>query len=93
MTAGSTTGRQAADLLLVGLRARFRKVTLVGADGGYRGRLVTWAKGKLQLTLEIVKRSSETFIYFSQAMLMSRRLARRAVPVPSADWSSWEAAA
>ncbi|WP_331745910.1 transposase [Streptomyces sp. NBC_00872] len=85
-------------------------------DGGYTGRLVDWAKEKLQLTLQIVKRSddmsgfvvlprrwcvertlgwlmrsrrlvrdfetlpasSETFVYFSMAMLMSRRLARTA---------------
>lgn len=131
VTAGNITDRQAAGLLLPGLRARFRKITLVWADGGYRGRLVTWAKEKLQLTLEIVKRSddmsgfvvlprrwvvertlgwlmrsrrlvrdfetlpasSETFIYFSLAMLMSRRLARRAAATPSVDWSSWQAAA
>ncbi|MFI5987908.1 IS5 family transposase [Streptomyces sp. NPDC051555] len=131
VTAGGITDRQAAHLVLPGLRARFRKITLVWADGGYRGRLVTWAKEKLQLTLEIVKRSddmsgfvvlprrwvvertlgwlmrsrrlvrdfetlpasSETFIYFSLAMLMSRRLARRAAATPSAEWSSWAAVA
>ncbi|WP_375792348.1 transposase [Streptomyces rhizosphaericus] len=96
--------------------ARFHKITLVWADGGYTGGLVTWVREKLQLTLQIVKRSddmdgfvvlprrwvvertlgwlmrsrrlvrdfetlrasSEAFIYFSQAMLMSRRLVRPA---------------
>ncbi|MEJ8632347.1 IS5 family transposase [Streptomyces sp. MS2.AVA.5] len=125
--AGDVTDRQAAQVLLPQLRARFRKITLVWADGGYTGRLVEWAWEKLRLTLEIVKRSddmtgfvvlprrwvvertlgwlmrtrrlardyetlpasSEAFIYFSQAMLMSRRLARPA----RSERSRWAAAA
>ncbi|MFF4796669.1 IS5 family transposase, partial [Streptomyces sp. NPDC001276] len=122
MCAADVTDRQAARATLPPLRARFHKITLVWADGGYTGRpwspghLVTWPKEKLQLTLQIVKRSddmkgfvvlprrwvvertlgwlmrsrrlvrdfetlpasSEAFIYFSQAMLMNRRLARPA---------------
>lgn len=132
VTAADVTDRQAARTLLPRLRERFRKITLVWADGGYTGRLVTWAKDKLQLTLEIVKRSddmkgfvvlprrwvvertlgwlmrsrrlvrdfeslpasSEAFIYFSQAMLMSRRLARLSTaPRPRAQRSRWTAAA
>ena len=114
VTAANVTDRQAARTMLPGLRTRFRDLTLVWADGGYTGALVTWAKEKLQLTLQIVKRSddmtgfvvlprrwvvertlgwlmrsrrlvrdfetlpasSEAFIYWSQIMLMSRRLAR-----------------
>ncbi|GAA3814999.1 IS5 family transposase [Streptomyces chiangmaiensis] len=128
--AADVTDRQAARVMLPRLRARFHTITLVWADGGYTGRLVTWAKEKLQLTLQIVKRSddmkgfvvlprrwvvertlgwlmrsrrlvrdfetlpgsSEAFIYFSQAMLMSRRLARpgsRRRP----EQSRWAAAA
>ena len=116
VTAANVTDRQAANVMLPYLRARFRKIVLVWADGGYTGRLVDWAKEKLQLTLQIVKRSddtsgfavlprrscvertlgwlmrsrrlvrdfetlpasSEAFVYFSMAMLMSRRLARTA---------------
>jgi transposase len=130
VTAANVTDRQAALVMLPCLRARFRKITLVWADGGYTGRLITWAKEKLQLTLEIVKRSddmsgfvvlprrwvvertlgwlmrsrrlvrdfetlpasSEAFIYFSQAMLMSRRLARTASR-PRQERSRWAAAA
>ncbi|MEV5880930.1 IS5 family transposase [Streptomyces sp. NPDC052101] len=130
VTAANVTDRQAARVMLPVLRTRFRKITLVWADGGYTGRLVTWAKEKLQLTLEIVKRSddtkgfvvlprrwcvertlgwlmrsrrlvrdfetlpasSEAFIYFSQAMLMSRRLARRASR-PQQEQARWAAAA
>jgi transposase len=124
VTAANVTDRQAARIMLPGLRERFRELTLVWADGGYTGRLVDWAKEKLQLTLQIVKRSddmkgfvvlprrwvvertlgwlmrsrrlvrdfealpesSEAFIYWSQTMLMSRRLARTTrttVPVNS----------
>ncbi|MFI1106207.1 IS5 family transposase [Streptomyces melanogenes] len=131
VTAGNVTDRQAARQLLPRLRERFQKITLVWADGGYRGRLVTWAREKLQLTLEIVKRSddmkgfvvlprrwvvertlgwlmrsrrlvrdfetlpasSEAFIYFSLAMLMSRRLARQAPVPPSAEQARWTVAA
>ncbi|MGI5135603.1 MULTISPECIES: IS5 family transposase [unclassified Streptomyces] len=57
--AADVTDREAARIMLPGQRARFRTVTLVWADGGYTGRLVTWAKEKLQLTLEIVKRSDD----------------------------------
>ena len=130
VTAGNVTDRQAARVMLPGLRARFRKIVLVWADGGYGGRLVDWAKEKLQLTVEIVKRSddmsgfvvlprrwvverslgwlmnsrrlvrdfetlpasSEAFCYFSQAMLISRRLARSASP-PRSERSRWAAAA
>lgn len=59
VTAANVTDRQAATAMLPVLRTRFRKSTLVWADGGYTGRLVTWAKEKLQLTLQIVKRSDD----------------------------------
>ncbi|MEC4021027.1 IS5 family transposase [Streptomyces sp. H27-D2] len=130
VTAANITDRQAARGMLPRLRTRFRKVTLMWADGGYTGRLVPWAQEKLQLTLQIVKRSddmtgfvvlprrwvvertlgwlmrsrrlvrdfetlptsSEAFIYFSQAMLMSRRLARPAGRTDP-EQARWAAAA
>jgi transposase len=128
--AADITDRQAAGVMLPQLRERFRKISLVWADGGYTGRLVDWARKKIQLTLQIVKRSddvtgfvvlprrwvaertlgwllrsrrlvrdfemlpasSEAFIYFSQAMLMSRRLAR-SPSRPRQERSRWAAAA
>jgi transposase len=42
------------------VRDRYRKITLVWADGGYAGRLVTWAAEQLRVTLQIVKRSEAT---------------------------------
>lgn len=128
--AADVTDRQAARGMLPCLRTRFPKITLVWADSGYSGRVVTWAKAKLQLTVQIVKRSnemkgfvvlprrwvvertlgwlmrsrrlvrdfetlpasSEAFIYFSQAMLLSRRLARPASR-SGRERSRWAAAA
>ncbi|MDV9171955.1 transposase [Streptomyces sp. W16] len=130
VTAGNVTDRQAARGMLPLLRTRFPKISLVWADGGYAGRLVTWAKEELQLTVQIVKRSddmkgfvvlpkrwvvertlgwlmrsrrlvrdfetlpasSEAFIYFSQAILLIRRLARPASR-PDREQSWWTAAA
>lgn len=45
--------------LLAGLRARFHTITLVWADGGYAGRLVTWAKTVLSMTVQVVKRTDD----------------------------------
>lgn len=39
------------------LHARFRKITLVWADGGYAVRLVTLARRAVQLTVQIVPRT------------------------------------
>lgn len=59
VTTASVHDSNAAVDLLERLRRRFKKITLVWADGGYAGRLVTWAKEKLQLTVQIVKRSDD----------------------------------
>ena len=37
-------------------RSRFPFVETVFADGGYAGRLVTWAKGKTHIAIEVVRR-------------------------------------
>ncbi|MET7551746.1 transposase [Streptomyces sp. NPDC005500] len=55
VTPADVTDRDAA----CGMLARHRKIRLVWADGGYAGRLVDWARQKLRLTLEIVKRSDD----------------------------------
>ncbi|MFD7053399.1 transposase [Streptomyces mirabilis] len=59
VTAASVQDRDAAGPVPARLRARFRKIQLVWAGGGYVGRLVIWAAEKLQLTFEIVKRSDD----------------------------------
>lgn len=45
--------------LLSLLRERFSTVTHVWADGGYAGRLVTFARKVLALTVEVVKRTDD----------------------------------
>lgn len=60
VTAASVQDRDGACPLLAVLRERFSTITLVWADGGYAGRLVTWATGVLRLTVTVVKRSGDT---------------------------------
>jgi transposase len=60
VTAAGMQDRDAAHRLLALLREHFSTISLVWADGGYAGRLVTWAKAVLQLTITIVKRTDDT---------------------------------
>jgi transposase len=60
VTAASTQDRQAAHPLLVLLRQRCSTISLVWADGGYTGRLITWAATTLRLTLTVVKRTPDS---------------------------------
>jgi transposase len=60
VTAASVQDRDGACRLLAVLRERFSTITLVWADGGYAGRLVTWACQVLALTVTIVKRNDDT---------------------------------
>ena len=59
VTAGSVQDRDAARPLLWNLRRAFPTVKLAWADGGYAGKLVTWAKTQLSLAVEIVKRPDD----------------------------------
>ncbi|MDQ3761388.1 MAG: IS5 family transposase [Actinomycetota bacterium] len=60
VTAASVHGRDGAFRLLGLLRERFSTISLVWADGGYAGRLVSWACQVLALTVTIIKRSDDT---------------------------------
>lgn len=57
VTAASVQDRDGAHRLLALLRERFSTISLVWADGGYAGRLVTWAHKVLRLAVTIVKRT------------------------------------
>lgn len=57
VTIASVQDRDAGHRLLVALRAKFSTLSLIWADAGYAGRLVTWAKTVLHVTIEIVKRA------------------------------------
>jgi len=59
VTAASVRDRDGAHPLLALLRQRFSTITLAWADGGYAGRLVTWATQALRLTITVVKRTQE----------------------------------
>jgi putative transposase len=59
VTAASVQDRDAARPLLWNLRWAFPQVKLAWADGGYAGKLVSWAKARLHLTLQIVKRPDD----------------------------------
>jgi len=59
VTAASVQDRDAARPLLWNLRRAFPAVKLAWADGGYAGKLVTWAKTWLRLRVEIVKRPDD----------------------------------
>ena len=60
LTAASVQDRDEAFRLLARLRERFSTISLVWADGGYAGRLVSWAPQVLTLTVTIVNRSEDT---------------------------------
>ena len=52
--------RYGAQQVLTALVARFPRLQLIWADGGYAGQLVTWVTTMLQRTLVIVKRPRHT---------------------------------
>jgi transposase len=53
------------------------KIKLTWADGGYAGKLVTWAKTSLNLTLQIVRRPGDlhTFQVLPRRWVVERTLA------------------
>ncbi|MFF8430620.1 IS5 family transposase [Streptomyces sp. NPDC016566] len=76
VTAASVQDRDAAVTLLERLRKLYFSVRLVWADGGYAGRLVDWAAEKLQLALDIVKRSDDNtgFVVLPRRWVVERTL-------------------
>ena len=70
--------RDAARPLLWNLRKAFPSIKLAWADGGYAGKLVTWARTRLKpkLILEIVKRPDDlhTFQVLPRRWVVERTL-------------------
>ena len=62
------------DPMLRVLRRRFPLVELISADGGYPGPAVAWARDKLQLTVQIVKRCDDV----GGSRVLLRTVGRRA---------------
>ena len=77
VTAASVQDRDAARPLLWNLRKAFPSVKLAWADGGYAGKLVTWAKTALKLTVQIVRRPDDlhTFQVLPRRWVVERTLA------------------
>ena len=77
VTAAGIQDRDGARPLLWNLRKAFPKIKLAWADGGYAGKLVTWARDKLRLTVEIVKRPDDlhTFKVLPRRWVVERTLA------------------
>ena len=91
VTAASVQDRDAAKPLLWNLRRAFPSIKLTWADGGYAGQLVTWAKTRLRMTLQIVKRPDDlhTFQVLPRRWVVERTLVvdhphRRTVRAPQA---------
>jgi len=59
VTAANVQDRDGAKLLFERIRARFPRLKLIWADGGYRGKLVDWVKTKFNWLLKIVKRPDD----------------------------------
>jgi putative transposase len=77
VTAACVQDRDAAKPLLWNLRRAFPGVKLTWADGGYAGKLVTWAAARLTLTLTIVKRPDDlhTFKVLPRRWVVERTFA------------------
>ncbi len=73
VTIASVQDRDGARPLLWNLRKAFPKIRHVWADGGYAGKLVTWAKKSLKVTLEVVKRTElHTFAVLPRRWVVER---------------------
>jgi transposase len=77
VTAASVQDRDGAHPLLALLRERFSTVSLAWADGGYAGRLVTWAATVLSLTVRVVKRTEDMtgFVVLPRRWVVERTFA------------------
>jgi transposase len=77
VTAASVQDRDGAHPLLALLREKFSTIALVWADGGYAGRLVTWAKQVLDLAVTIVKRNDDIrgFVVLPRRWVVERTFA------------------
>ncbi|MCX5165423.1 IS5 family transposase [Streptomyces sp. NBC_00264] len=77
VTAANMGDRDAAVPLLERLRSLHREITLVWADGGYTGGLVSWCRQELALTLQVVKRTDamEGFVVLPRRWVVERTFA------------------
>ncbi|MGW3421352.1 transposase [Streptomyces phaeochromogenes] len=76
VTAASTQDREAAVPLLARLREQYLSIRLVWADGANAGSSVDFAREKLHLTLDIVRRTDDTtgFVVLPRRWVVERTL-------------------
>ncbi|MER5275649.1 IS5 family transposase [Streptomyces sp. NPDC002809] len=74
VTPASLTDRDAAKELLFRLRLMHPEITIVWADSAYAGKLVTWAKKYLSLTIKTVSRPKDVsgFIVLPRRWVVER---------------------
>jgi transposase len=77
VTGAGVQDRDGAMPLLEKLRATCLRIALVWADSAYAGALVDWARRRLRLTLEIVKRTDDMsgFVVLPRRWVVERTLA------------------
>jgi transposase len=77
VTAACVQDRDGGRLVLDRLRFRMPSVALVFADGGYAGRLVTWARQVLHVVVEVVRKPQEQrgFAVLPRRWVVERTLA------------------
>ena len=75
--AGNIQDRDGAKLLILRVKDRLPRVTLIWADGGYQGQLVQWVEDETGWTLEIVKRTDDlsTFKVLPHRWIVERTFA------------------
>lgn len=77
VTPADMTDREAAKEVLFRLRLMHPEITIVWADSGYAGQLVTWAKKHLDLTLKTISRPKDAvgFVILPRRWVVERSLA------------------
>ena len=77
VTPADMTDRDAAKEVLFRLRLMHPEITIVWADSGYAGKLVTWAKKYLNLTLKTVSRPKDAkgFVLLPRRWVIERSIA------------------
>ncbi|MBM7087299.1 IS5 family transposase [Streptomyces sp. S12] len=77
VTSAALSDRDAAKEILFRLRLTHPEITIVWADSAYTGKLVTWAKKHLNLTIKPVSRPKDTsgFIVLPRRWVVERSLA------------------
>lgn len=67
--------RDGAKWVLARATFDFVRLRIIRADGGYAGKLVTWAKEQCRFALEIIRRTSPGFVILPKRWVVERTFA------------------